>query len=672
MSAAPNDAPQFPEPLEFFERDFIHPDNLAVMEAEQRRWRLLSFRERLQLRRYVNRLARELRRAHYLTGMEELRQLRKSFRAKSAAYASTRYIHPEAKAKALADLRAMATRGEQLKAELSDWHPTFEAWRHYAGWLDYEREHRRDLKIEDKRERRIRKEMRQESAWLERIIYSCWRRAPGCHYTYKTDKGGSERTKIPKFERCVIKPDAHWFYLRTRTHFPILGWRYRLPDGVTTERLRAEEIVELMRAATGRQVDWFWTEQNQLVLRISRLDAPDALPKLVKWRDAMTYFPEQRAHRFPYTIGVTEGRKFHWLDLVSDTNILIAGTQGSGKSNQVNGIIATWVSTHSPEEFRLVLIDQKGGMEFTHWEELPHLLWEMVNTLDDVKPVLTKLVGIMRRRTQLLKMVKAKDLATYNNRVDAEQRLERVAIVVDEMSNFVGLGALTEEIQNLLMLLVSQGRAVGMSVITATQHPEVKVIPGRIKTNIPVRLSGWMPTIEASRIVLGNPEAARLPKVPGRFVMARGMEVINVQCPHISDEDIAGIVGAARLAYPDVANDLRDMRDQPALTVWNEQRTLKAVIEWLEGHLSGAELHKHLGEESPGERHFKKMCRALIDQSEQFGYVTLLEDGSEWTIRKRGKGYYLEARKDKSDEKAPVASAAVIALPPVLSEKSAN
>ena len=85
----------------------------------------------------------------------------------------------------------------------------------------------------------------------------------------------------------------------------------------------------------------------------------------------------------------------------------------------------------------------------------------MIETVDGVEPALKRLVQIMKRRFTLLKAVKAKNLEDYNARVGPESQFARVLVVIDEMNTFVGLGALTEEIHNLIMLLVSQGRAVG-------------------------------------------------------------------------------------------------------------------------------------------------------------------------------------------------------------------
>lgn len=646
MSAITHDELQTPPPLEFLLKDKIHESNQRILDEDEQRWRLLTWAERFKLRRYVRQLQRDLNKRGYNRLVIERAALIEQYQAARKVVLDA-IGDDEQLQQAKVAKRAIAHQLKAVIEQLQAMQEQHERYTHYRGWLEYERQHRKDLKVEAKREKRIRSEMRKESQWLEQLLLDVFRRAPKCHHI-TTDGKGREINLIPRFQLAQIRPDAHYFYLLASKR-TLFGWRWMLPPNVMPADLHTDEVLEAMRAATHREVSVGWTEQNQLYFRVSRLDSPDALPKNVLWRDAMRYYPQSKDELYPYCIGITEGRKFEWFDLVSDPHILVAGKSQSGKSNLVNGIIATLVSTHSPNQLRVVLIDQKGGIEFTHWSELPHLLWEMIKTVDGVEPALDHLVAVMRRRMTLLEKAKAKDIAAYNARVDIEHHLERVLVVIDEMNTFVGLGKQTEDIHNLIMLLTSQGRAVGVHVIACTQHPEVKVIPGRIKTNMSVRISGVMPTITASQIVIDRPDAARLPNIPGRLAAVVGLKTLVVQAPRLYDEDIAGVVGAARRKHPDVANDLHDLdSDAPKLTVWDEQRVMQAALEWLSGHLSGQKLHKMLGDESPGERHLAKVCRQIIDAAQAIGYAE--HNDERYCIKKRGKAYYLELlRSDESD-----------------------
>lgn len=629
------------EPLSFLLKPFIHRENRNLIEEEASVYRSLTWRERWRMRRYVRQLARELRTWNALS--IERDKLARELVALRAALEQA--ADEDRKAQIAAAGRKRITRGREVMKQLESLSEAHQRYEHYAGWLRYEAEHRRELIERAKDEKRIKRGMDKEAKWIESILIDVMRKTKGCHYI-ETNGKGKVRAHTPKFFKVQIGPDAHYLWLRTSKK-TLFGWRWLIPYGVNVTDLYGDEALANMRAATRRDVLAQWTEQGQIIFRVSRLDSPDALPRLVHWRDTRQFFPETRREYLPYCIGVAEKRKFEWFDFGSDPHLLVAGKSQSGKSNLVNGIIATLVQTHSPDELRIVLVDQKGGIEFTHWTEIPHLLWNVAKTVEDVKPMLDRVVTVMKKRMALLEKAKKKDLPSYNRSTD--ERLPRILVVIDEMNTFVGLGALTDEIHNLIMLIVSQGRAVGIHMITATQHPEVKVIPGRIKTNMSVRMSGAMPSIVASQIVLDSADAAKIPNIPGRFVAVVGLRTLTVQVPRIEDGDIAHVVSKAQNDYPETSDELKELSNAPRLKVWDETAVIQAALDWTQGSLSGQKIHRLLGSESPGERQLNTICKRIIDAAAANGGT--VSDGETVYVvvhNPKGKGWIIR-RSDGSD-----------------------
>lgn len=632
MTAAlqPVDQQQVP-PLEFMLKDFIHPDNRKVVEEEKMQFRALSFRERRRLQRDVNELRRKLKREGYNKLIQKRDRLWKLYCALVSEAAKNKEANHFVELKG--KIRACAQAGNRTLDQLSLLYEDYERYKHYKEWLDYERNNRKALIVDARREADIRKAMRKEAKWIESLLKDVFRKTKGCHHIEANGKG-KEITRVPKFQKSQTGPDAHYFWLAASKKV-MFGWKWLLPYGVNISNLTDDETIENMKAATKRDVTPVWSDQGQLIFRVSRLDSPDALPKLVSWRDTRDFYPENKRDRLPYCIGVAEKRKFKWFDFASDPHILVAGKSQSGKSNLVNGIIATNVSTHTPDELRIVLIDQKGGIEFTHWTEIPHLLWNVAKTVEEVKPILARVVEVMRKRMALLEKAKKKDIASFNASTD--DRLPRLMVVIDEMNTFVGLGALTDEIHNLIMLIVSQGRAVGIHMIAATQHPEVRVIPGRIKTNMAVRMSGAMPSMTASQIILDNVDAANLPNLPGRFAVVSGLATLTVQVPRIEDADIDHVVSKAKHDYPETSDELAEMKSAPRLKVWDEATVVRFALDFTGGHLSGQKMHRLLGNESPSERHLSTVCKRVIDQATANGYVVTLGD-TQYKLAKNTKG----------------------------------
>jgi S-DNA-T family DNA segregation ATPase FtsK/SpoIIIE len=640
------------KPLSFLLEPAIHRENKRVLQEEHDVYRALTWIERWRLKRYVAQLRRKLR--HYNMLVAERERLAQTCAVLKRQLESS--TDASERARITQQGKEALTRGRAVTEQLAALSEDHKRYQHYQGWLDYERRNWRELKQRAKDEKAIKKGMDKESRYLKTLMIDVFKNTHGCHHMVSNGKGKT-RAKAPHFFKVQTAPDAHYFWLDTSKR-TLFGWRWMLPYEVNIDTLVDDTVVNNLKAATRRDVAAVYSEQGQLMYRVSRLDSPDALPRKVKWSDTRQFYPENKRDQLPYCIGVAEKRKFKWFDFASDPHILVAGKTQSGKSNLVNGIIATCVQTHSPDELRIVLIDQKGGVEFAHWANLPHVLWKVAKTIEDVQPTLNRVVQVMRKRLELLEKAKKKDIAAYNRSTD--DRLPRLLVVIDEMNTFVGLGALTEEIHNLIMLLVSQGRAVGIHVIAATQHPEVKVIPGRIKTNMSVRMSGAMPSIVASQIVLDTADAAKLPNIPGRFIAVVGLQTLTVQVPLISDEhDIPHVVSKALNDYPETSDELRELANAPRLKVWDEDAVIEAALEWTNGSLSGQKIHRLLGSESPGERALNTLCKRVIDRAAASGRVIQFrEEAYEVRRNPKGKGWIIVSydTSDVSDVGAPGAS----------------
>src|SRR5690606_30802457 len=130
-------------------------------------------------------------------------------------------------------------------------------------------------------------------------------------------------------------------------------------------------------------------------------------------------------------------------------------------------------------------IDNKGGVEFSHWRKLPHLLMPMIKEPEQVVPALQQIHAIMRRRLAAIERIGAKNLADYNRKVHPTDQLPRLVCVVDEMATLMG----NAEVQSELQVVSSQGRAVGCHLILCTQHVINDVVHSTIKVNMVLRVA---------------------------------------------------------------------------------------------------------------------------------------------------------------------------------------
>jgi len=483
---------------------------------------------------------------------------------------------------------------------------------------------------------------REARTWEQQII-AVFRQSPRLHHKYVDHKG---RTVIntPEIREIIVKDDRVQFLIKTTGQSAIerlFGrWHSALPYGVDVTALTCDETLENLSTSCNRVVS---VERSQrgtnLFYVISRLDAPDGVPKKVLYSKIVDWYPANEHAKTPWCAGITEDRKTKWYNFEDHPHVLIAGATQGGKSNHVNQMIATMTTMNTPDELRLMLVDLKGGIEFTHWRGLQHQLKNMLTTPESVLEGLQWLQSIMEKRLEAFESLKAKNLASFNEK--AEQKLPRIVCFVDEMATLIGLGQLTTELHTVLRVLSSQGRAVGIHLVLCTQHSSVDVLPGWVKTNMVLRVSAKMPNHQASMVVLDTVTASTLPDVAGRMVFSSGRQEFIAQSPFITDNQIATAVKLSQqFKKPDDTEFISVLpKPEAKKPKFGREDILRMALEF-NGHLSAQRVHDVVGNETMSLRSIRAIVNEIKDEWERG--ETILIDGQEYTLTKNRKAYYLE------------------------------
>ncbi|WP_420221600.1 FtsK/SpoIIIE domain-containing protein [Mycobacterium marinum] len=193
-------------------------------------------------------------------------------------------------------------------------------------------------------------------------------------------------------------------------------------------------------------------------------------------------------------VGVTEAGE-RWRLPILGQHVLVAGATGSGKGSVLWSIIAAVAPAMRTGSVRVAVVDPKGGMEFGRGQALFAALAHDngVQTLSLLRAV----VAVMQKRAQRLRG------KTRLHTPTAAAPL--IILVVDEIASltaYVGDRKMRVEAEQLLGLLLSQGRAVGISVIAAVQDPSKDVLPLRQLFSIRVGLR--MSEATQTTMVLGT------------------------------------------------------------------------------------------------------------------------------------------------------------------------
>ncbi len=229
-------------------------------------------------------------------------------------------------------------------------------------------------------------------------------------------------------------------------------------------------------------------------------------------------------------------------DLAKMPHLLIAGATGSGKSVCINTIIMSLILRTTPDDLRLVLIDPKR-VELAGYNELPHLIGNVVTDPDTALETMYWAVKEMERRYELLQEAKARDIISYNEKAAEGEELEPlpfIVIIVDEFADLIMTSG--KEIEMPITRLAQMARAVGIHLILATQRPSIKVITGIIKANFPARIAFQVSSRVDSRVILDAIGAERLLGQGDMLFMPPGKAMSErIHGAFVSDHEIARV-----------------------------------------------------------------------------------------------------------------------------------
>jgi len=224
---------------------------------------------------------------------------------------------------------------------------------------------------------------------------------------------------------------------------------------------------------------------------------------------------------------------------------LVAGATGSGKSVLIQALILDIAATNPTELAQLILIDPKMGVDYAPLADLPHMREEIVTTKEKAGEVLGALVQEMEDRYRAFAKARARDLPTYNSKVQAAERLPMVFLIHDEFADWMLDDAYKGAVGAAVQRLGVKARAAGIHLIFAAQRPDKDVMPMQLRENLGNRLILKVSSEATSKIALDRPGAELL---LGRGHLAAKLNgeqgLVFAQAPFLSDQDIEAAVAA--------------------------------------------------------------------------------------------------------------------------------
>ena len=280
------------------------------------------------------------------------------------------------------------------------------------------------------------------------------------------------------------------------------------------------------------------------------IEVPNKSNVSVAFRDLLesSAFMKNRS-KLAFAVGKDIAGQVVVADIAKMPHLLIAGATGSGKSVCINTLIMSILYRAKPDEVKLIMIDPKV-VELSVYNGIPHLYIPVVTDSRKAAGALNWAVSEMEERYRKFAELGARDLASYNQKLDAlppyedgsrPQKLPRIVIIVDELADLMMVAQ--HEVEDAIVRLTQLARAAGLHLVIATQRPSVNVITGLIKANMPSRIALAVTSAVDSKTILDKGGAEKLlGKGDMLFAPQNYPKPVRVQGAYIDDEEIVDVV----------------------------------------------------------------------------------------------------------------------------------
>lgn len=349
----------------------------------------------------------------------------------------------------------------------------------------------------------------------------------------------------------------------------VTQYTMRPPQGVNLSKILARD----KELALNLAVDKIRIEAPIPGTRSVGVEIPNVKPADVRMRGVLESDEwKKKDDPLTFAVGKDISGKSVVANLAKMPHLLIAGTTGSGKSVMTNTLISSLLYRNAPSDMKLIIVDPKQ-VEMVQYNDIPHLLTPIITSVDKALSAMKWSVNEMERRYSLMAEEKVKNIVDYNKKmakksakVEVEDedgntqkhdggKMPYIVIVIDEMADLMMMAG--KDLEMLIVRIAQKGRAAGIHLVLATQRPEVKVITGLIKANIPGRIAFAVGSQMDSRIMIDMGGAEKLLGKGDMLMLTTEMmgKPRRIQGAFASDEDVNNLTDFLREQRPPEYND---------------------------------------------------------------------------------------------------------------------
>lgn len=235
--------------------------------------------------------------------------------------------------------------------------------------------------------------------------------------------------------------------------------------------------------------------------------------------------PLLQKYRIPVVVGRDQFGNMITYDMVKENtpHLLIAGETGSGKSSMVRVVLSTLIQYMSPDKLHLYLGDLKNS-EFHFLRRVKHVKEVCMEEIE-MKIMLQKVWNEIRERRKLMEEYEVDHIDEYN-KLNPDKQKPYILLAIDEVAMLQD----EKECMSTIEKISAVGRALGVFLMLSMQRPDAKVLDGKLKLNMTVRM-GFKCDNTINSSIMGTPGAEHLQQSGQMILKLNGLK--KVQAPYL-------------------------------------------------------------------------------------------------------------------------------------------
>ncbi|MDZ5480397.1 FtsK/SpoIIIE domain-containing protein [Bacillus thuringiensis] len=254
--------------------------------------------------------------------------------------------------------------------------------------------------------------------------------------------------------------------------------------------------------------------------------------------------PLLKQHRLPVVVGRDQFGNMIVYDMVeaNTPHLLIAGETGSGKSSMVRVVLSTLIQHMSPHKLHLYLGDLKNS-EFHFLRRVKHVKEVCMEEIE-MKIMLQKVWKEIRERRKLMEEYEVDHIDEYN-KLNPDNQKPYILLAIDEVAMLQD----EKECMSTVEKISAVGRALGVFLMLSMQRPDAKVLDGKLKLNMTVRM-GFKCADTINSNIMGTPGSEHLEQSGQMILKLNGLK--KVQAPFLELSKAKQIVEPYRIPKEDM------------------------------------------------------------------------------------------------------------------------